>query len=193
MKFTKLISVTLKVGQGDPHTIPKQVSHGRYLHTKFGDLSSSLSRLIVVTSLIWWTSQFDLCELESGSKWPTYNHKQVFNEKYLHTKFGVASSFSSQVIAATSLIGWNSKSWPMWPWKWVTVAHIQSQAGFLWELSTHYMYAKLCWELDCKVWLESLKTAKFDWNPWRLWEVIANVNMANVNIFGLGLIDRNHP
>ena len=42
-------------------------------------------------------TQVDLCDLESGSSWPIYNTKQVFQERYLHTKFGEPRLFPSQV------------------------------------------------------------------------------------------------
>ena len=34
----------------------------------------------------------------------------------------------------------NSQSWPLWPWKWIKVTHIQFQAVLPWEAHTHQIW-----------------------------------------------------
>ena len=160
-----LTSVTLKVGQGDPHTIPNRFSmRGTYTPNLvilahsilkllwYQDLNRSIGtdgqttlwwqfhectwtpNLVILTHLLKFSRlrrlyddihKVDLCDLESGSRWPIYNHKQVFHERYVHTKLGDPGS----VISFSSYRGnmftwWNSRTWLLWPWNWVKVTHV---------------------------------------------------------------------
>ena len=78
-----------------------------------------------------------LCDLESISMCPRYNLKQAFHDRCSHSKFGDPSSLNSRVIVVDDEI---HKSWPLWPWNWVKVTHIQSHAGFPWEISTDWIW-----------------------------------------------------
>ena len=92
IKFTKLTSVKLKVGQSDPHTITSRFS----MKGKFGDPSSFPSQVIMVRRVGLMDKRAD--------RWTDSN--KVFHERYmyLHTKFGDPRSFPSRVIVVTSFI-----------------------------------------------------------------------------------------
>ena len=85
-------------------------------------------------------------DLDRWNDWQTDGRSTLwrqFHERCLHTKFGDSSSSLSRVIVVMLFIWWNSQSGPLWPWKCVKVRHIQSQAGFPWEVPAHQIWWSL--------------------------------------------------
>ena len=106
------------------------------VHTQFGDPSSS-PQVIAVTSSLWWIHEVDLCDLESGLKWSMFlagftwevpTHQSWWSQL-------ISLSYRGNVVFMM-----NSQSWPLWPWKWVKVTHVQSQAGVPWEAPTQQIW-----------------------------------------------------
>ena len=125
-EYTNLTSVTLKVGQGEPHTIsssfsmrdtytPKLVIPGQLTCSQHIERKSN-------------TQTFDLCDLESRSRWPRYNTKQHFQARYLHTKLVIlhVCRFVPNILCGKQIIP-DRRTYMHAPTHWRT----QGQTAFL--------------------------------------------------------------
>ena len=87
--------------QGDPYTIPSNFNIRGTCTPNLVILPHLLLELLWYYRLYDEIHKVDLCDLGNGSWWPIYNSKQVFHERYLHTKLGDPSWFTSQIMAIT--------------------------------------------------------------------------------------------
>ena len=136
MKTHRVDICDLEISSRWPIYNAKQAVHKGYWQTKLGYPSSFPSRVIAVASCLWWIHKVNLSDCERGSRWPTYNSKQLSHERHLYTKLGDLRSVCSQYSERIANYSKFTQNWPLWPWKWVKVTDVQFQAAFPWQVPT---------------------------------------------------------
>ena len=186
MEFTKLTSVTLEVGY-----------RGNAVHMmKFTKLTS-------VT-------------LEVGHSDP-YTIPSKFSTRGSYTPNLVILAHHSllTLLQYRELDRWHSQSWPLWPWKWVTVTHIQSQLDFFHERYLHTKFSNPSsfpsqvivvtrvgqtdwltdWQTDGRHSEENTRRQKVLWWKWKTLEFqfwiftiscfLTNQNLLSTSLYGV--------